>query len=275
MGRGFLDMRAEIGDVQARSAGAFRFAAMILTCPECATRYFLPDMQVGRAGRSVKCTQCGHVWRVEPEPEPEPPAPEPEPELEPAPPVFPDPEEEFAAAAQRRAEILRLKKEAAERKARQAAAITAAVWAGVAAAIALCLVAAAVFRIQMVKWWPGTASAYAAIGLPVNASGLLLDKVQAAPAVVQGHRALVITGVLTNASADARNAPAFRVAILDAAGKPIKEAVIQVAPTALKVGEARRFQLQVADPPPAAKDVEVTLAVPDAVPAKASATGKP
>jgi predicted Zn finger-like uncharacterized protein len=246
---------------------------MILTCPQCATRYFLPDVQVGRSGRAVKCTHCGEVWRVEPEPEPEPPPPPPEPE--PEPPAFPDPEEEFAAAAQRRAEILRLKKAEAERKARQAAAITAAVWAGVAASIALCLVLAVVFRIQVVRWWPGTASAYAALGLPVNASGLLLDKVQAAPAIVRGRRALVVTGVLTNASAQTRAAPAFRVAILDADGKPIRQAVVQVPPTALKVGEARRFQLQVDDPPPGAKDVEVTLAVPDAVAAKTSAAGRP
>jgi predicted Zn finger-like uncharacterized protein len=241
---------------------------MILTCPECATRYFLPDVQVGREGRAVKCTACGNVWRAEgvpePEPAPEPAVPshhfEPEPET-----PFPDPEEEFAAAAQRRAEILRQKKAEAERRQRQAAVITAAVWAGVVAAIALCLALGLIFRIQVVKWWPGTATAYAALGMPVNASGLLIDKVRAAPAIVQGHRSLVVTGVLTNASATPRPAPAFRVSILDKAGKPLTQRVIETAPpVALKVGEARRFQLQVADPPAGAVDVEVTLALPGA-----------
>ncbi|HEY4030242.1 MAG TPA: zinc-ribbon domain-containing protein [Caulobacteraceae bacterium] len=244
---------------------------MILTCPQCATRYFLPDGQVGREGRAVKCTTCGTVWRAEGAPEPE---PEPEPELivpsyhfepepEPEPPPGHDPEEEFAAAAQRRAEILRHKKAEAERRQKQQAVITGAVLAGVAAAIALCVALGIIFRIQLVKWWPGTATAYAALGMPVNASGLLIDKVKAAHAVVQGHPSLMVTGVLTNASAAPRPAPAFRVSILDKTGKPLAQRVIQTAPAvALKVGEARRFQLEAADPPAGAADVEVTLALP-------------
>lgn len=250
--------------------------AMILTCPQCATRYFLPDVQVGREGRAVKCTACGKVWRAEGSPEP---TPEPEPELvapshhfEPEPEhPSPDPEEEFAAAAQRRAEILRQKKAEAERRQRQAAVITAAVWAGVAAAIALCLALGIIFRIQVVKWAPGMATAYAALGMPINASGLLIDKVKAAPAIAQGHRTLVVTGVLTNVSAAARPAPAFRVSMLDKAGKPLAQRVIETAPAvALKVGEARRFQLQVADPPAGAVDVEVTLALPGGDSARSS-----
>ncbi|MEI9889335.1 MAG: DUF3426 domain-containing protein [Caulobacteraceae bacterium] len=251
---------------------------MILTCPQCGTRYFLPDVQVGRGGRPVKCTNCGNVWRAEAvEPEPAAPShhfpPEPDPEPEP-PKVFADPEEEFAAAAQRRAEILRQKKADTERRQRQAGVITAAVWAGLVAAVAILLTLAVIFRIQVVRWWPGTASAYAALHMPVNASGLLIDKVQAAPAIVQGHRSLMVTGVLTNASAAPRPTPAFNVNVLDKAGKPLAQRLIQVPAVALKVGEARRFQLQVADPPPGAENVEVTLALPPAPPAKTS-PGKP
>lgn len=247
---------------------------MILTCPQCATRYFLPDYQIGREGRVVKCTTCGKVWRAQQEPEPAPPAePEPEPALAAEP--FPDPEEEFAAAAHRRADILRDKKAAAERRARQQGVLNAAIAAGLVAAIALSVVLAVIFRVEVVKLWPGTATAYAAIGMPVNASGLLIDKVQAAPAIAAGHRALNVTGIVTNASAAARPAPAFRVSVLDASGKTLMQRVIQVPAQALKVGEARKFLLQVADPPPGAKDVYVTPALPDAPPVKAGRAGAP
>ena len=35
---------------------------MILTCPNCATRFFADDGAFGAAGRRVKCDACGEVW---------------------------------------------------------------------------------------------------------------------------------------------------------------------------------------------------------------------
>ena len=37
---------------------------MILTCPECATSYFVDDLRIPRLGRMVKCTNCSHRWRA-------------------------------------------------------------------------------------------------------------------------------------------------------------------------------------------------------------------
>jgi predicted Zn finger-like uncharacterized protein len=240
---------------------------MILTCPACATRYFLPDVQIGRSGRTVKCANCGNLWRAEPEPEEvEVPQinfdaevpPNPGPSFSSAEPE-PDNEAEFNAAA--------------ERRARQQGLINAAIWAALAAAIAIALVCAIIFRIEVVKLAPRMATAYAAIGMPVNASGLLIDKVQAAPAMVGGRRGLNVTGVLTNVAAKSRPAPAFRVSILDSTGKTLSQKIIQVPAQALKVGETRRFLLQVADPPPGAIDVMVAPAPPAAEAPKSHESG--
>ena len=46
---------------------------MILTCPECATSYFVDDFTDRAAGRTVKCSNCGARWTALPGGEPKPP----------------------------------------------------------------------------------------------------------------------------------------------------------------------------------------------------------
>lgn len=35
---------------------------MILECPECRTRYLIPDTALGAEGRAVRCANCRHSW---------------------------------------------------------------------------------------------------------------------------------------------------------------------------------------------------------------------
>src|SRR5690348_14679877 len=70
---------------------------MIITCPNCATRYQADAAKFPATGRKVKCAKCGHAWHQDPPaPEPaivveEPAVEEPAPPPPPAPPLQPEP----------------------------------------------------------------------------------------------------------------------------------------------------------------------------------------
>lgn len=84
---------------------------MLLVCPECRTRYVVPDSAIGANGRQVRCANCRHSWFQAGEaPPPEPVAPEPAPPVPPAPaivapPVAAAPPPEPAAAAEAPQEV--------------------------------------------------------------------------------------------------------------------------------------------------------------------------
>lgn len=39
---------------------------MILTCPQCSSRFMVADELIGTDGRKVKCSSCAHIWFQEP-----------------------------------------------------------------------------------------------------------------------------------------------------------------------------------------------------------------
>lgn len=40
---------------------------MIITCPECETRFMISDQALGEDGRTVRCSKCAHTWHQSPE----------------------------------------------------------------------------------------------------------------------------------------------------------------------------------------------------------------
>ena len=237
---------------------------MILTCPECATRYFVADAAVG-AGRTVRCTSCGHAWKPE----------EPlelrvsaeEGALAHAPAAEPKPlrGEDLPKVYRARVE---------ERRRVREAAATGAVWAGAAAAAALLVAAVVIFRADVVRVWPKTASAYATVGLPVNLVGLTIEQVQAQPALQDGRTALVISGVLRNIRTDPVRSPPLKVTLLDKDGARLKQTVTHGPDAPAPPGSTRPFALTVVEPPAAASDVEVTFALDTPVAPAARDTGR-
>jgi hypothetical protein len=108
----------------------------------------------------------------------------------------------------------------AERRLREATT-TGVIWAGMAAAMAVVVVGALIFRIDMVRLWPTTAGAYASVGLPVNTVGLVIENIKAEPSLEDGHAAVTITGVMRNITEHAVIAPPLRVELRNAKDKRV------------------------------------------------------
>ena len=220
---------------------------MILTCPACATSYFVPDTALGDRGRTVRCQSCAHSWHAMPE--------EPlELEAEAVPTTaVPAPAETSAPARESLAETpapelpkaYRARAETARRTRR--AAMHGAVWAGVASIFLGLLAGAWLFRVEVVDILPRTAVAYAAVGMPVNVTGLEFEAV-GARALPETPDKVMVSGALRNVRDREIVAPAVRVALLDDHGAEIAHAVVRTDGAPVLPGQVSGFAVVLADP---------------------------
>jgi predicted Zn finger-like uncharacterized protein len=226
---------------------------MILTCPECATSYFVDDARIPATGRTVKCAGCAHRWRALPTGEaaqggPEAAAPEP------APAVEAKPDDGLR---------IRVKSTAppAAKRARNPGGAKALAWGAMAALVAALIGGALTFRSDVVRMWPQSARTFAELGLPVNTLGLVIEDVRGAPAFQGGRPVLSVSGVVRNVQGRAIAAPPLRVSLLDARGKPVAATVARPLNAGIPAGARRHFTITLVDPPAGAHDLEVAFDV--------------
>ena len=251
---GFLDMRAEIGDLEGGFSRASDSRHMILTCPECATGYFVDDAQIKPGGRTVRCAACGARWTAVPE------------SLRELAATAAAAEAPADAAADEAAPLTAedlpraFRTRAEEEKRLRQAAVTGAMWAGAAVVIAVVVLASVVFREALVRVWPQTASLYAAVGLPVNPVGLVIEQVKAEPSLQEGHAILAVSGSIRNVEDHAVTAPPLRISLLNPQGKRVAGQIANLANARIPSGETRRFMTAIFDPPFSAQDLQVDFA---------------
>lgn len=229
---------------------------MILTCPECATRYFVEDERLGVAGRTVRCASCGAAWKAQTEEPLELTATADEGAL--AHEASAEKPPEIAPEAAALPKSFRAKAEQ-QRKVRQAAA-AGVVWGVMGAVFAVILGCAYAFRVDIVKLYPRAAGAFAMVGVPVNPTGLEFSNVRAQPAP-DNLAAVTVSGVIRNVETQAKQAPPIRIALVDKAGAKIATRVLILSDARVAAGTSRKFEVSLPDPKASAADVDVTFAM--------------
>ena len=250
---------------------------MILTCPSCATGYFVPDEAIGADGRKVRCKSCGNVWKAERQEEPL--------ELTVAPEDVPTPNIEASdahhlaglppeALAEAPAEELpkAFRARAEQNRRLRRAAVHGAVWAGLASVFAAILAGAWLFRVEVVEVWPRAATAYAAVGSPVNVVGLQFEAVGARP-LVNDPGSVVVSGALRNIRDKEVSSPPFRIALLDAHGSEIAHRILDQRKAPVLPGKVQGFAIVIPDPTAKGVGVDVQFVKPSDLPKPATGHG--
>ena len=223
---------------------------MILCCPACDVRYAVADGAVPPQGRVVRCAACSHSWRAHP-------GETPALALLDLAPAF-SPEPAFAGAPASAAPLpQRFRAKVQEERATRQAVAAGAVWAIMGAAFLTLMGGAALFRVQVVRMIPSVAGAYAAVHLPVNPTGLMLENVQGGPGLVEGRAVIIVTGVQRNVETDVRAASPLKVQLIDKAGRAVAEQPLEAPGASIAPGETRGFKAVFENPPINAAEFQV------------------
>jgi predicted Zn finger-like uncharacterized protein len=255
---------------------------MIIVCPQCESRYELPEETVPQAGRTVRCTRCRAEWLAFAEPDDpaglDDMAPPPRLALEEA--LTDEAAEPALDAAIREAEadlsiehepppeltravnVDTVEAQAAKREAvrerraerrrgfRRALSRAALLAASLGAIAALLLL-----RIDVVKALPGSAGLYARVGMPVNLRGLAFEEVRTSRAEEGETPVLVVEGRIRNVAGQDVPVPRLRLAIRDGKEVEVYSWTALLGRPLLKPGETLVFRSRLAAPPPEGRSV--------------------
>jgi predicted Zn finger-like uncharacterized protein len=237
---------------------------MILTCPQCETRYQVDGSKFPVAGRNVRCAKCGNVWHqlgpepAQPDPESEVIVAPPEPEPEPTPRVA-----AFAPVIEQPVHAPDEDEAPATSVARRRAFPNLGVVGGWIILILIVLVigwAGVSFRDSVATWLPQTSSLYAAAGLPVNPQGIDFADVAYQTQAEDGQVVLAVTGKIVNRSDHELTVPLVRVALFDMDRHELYHWTFVPGVSTLKPGETAKFRTRLSSPPAGTHNLEVRFA---------------
>lgn len=210
---------------------------MILTCPQCSTRYHVDAKSIGVSGRTVRCASCGTRWLAQP------PADAPKVvEFDQAPPVT----------------GMRLWPAAAVPASRRSSASLVGWLVGV---LVILIVASAVIgRNEIVAGFPASASFYQTLGLPITMQlGLQFEEVVSRRLEEGGIAVLVVEGAIVNVTDQERTVPPIRVMLLDGGGRRLQQELFHAQDGRLDGGGKTTFSGRLINPAEQARNFSVTF----------------
>jgi hypothetical protein len=127
----------------------------------------------------------------------------------------------------------------------------------VCAAMGALVLALLIWRVDVVRLLPQTATFYKMFGLEVNLRGLMFKDVKISSETVEGKPVLVIEGVITGEARKPVELPRLRFSVRDGQGAEIYAWNAVLEQPVLKPGERAWFKSRLASPPPEGRNIDV------------------
>ena len=248
---------------------------MILTCPDCATKFTIKPEAIGSNGRTVRCSQCEATWFVAADPDiltlrdnedaadmreniiNEPTQDEP---IE-----IPDDEntadldndkgwrladgddvKEVVSGAVPHA---MMREKAENKKVRRRLFGVGMIWGVTLLILALAILFAFLFRSHIVTKFPGAGKLYDAFGVEASASGLEIYDVESSYGDSDGTPILYINGKVRNYDRRTRDLPMIKLSFKNSNGEVLDSWVVQPERSALEEGQMLKFASEFPNPP--------------------------
>jgi predicted Zn finger-like uncharacterized protein len=226
---------------------------MILTCPECSTRYVVDPVAIGASGRTVRCSRCGHSWN-EPPPDDLPRS---------VPPPRLPPMDSFDirgrddAGRRRSPRGTNLPALPVGEKSRAPALL----WTLVVVVFIGAIAAVIWQRDLIMERLPATELVFdmAGLGPDPPGAGLQLLDVSSKATTRDGRRVISISGFVVNISETARVVPEMIGILYDKQGAAIHKWRFSAPSPKLLIDERAPFSTELVDPPAAGVRVNVTF----------------
>ena len=211
---------------------------MILTCPQCSTRYHVDAKSIGAPGRTVRCASCGNRWLAKPPAD--------------APRVIElDPPSPLAGT--------RLWPVAGSEAGPRRGSASLVGWL-IGVLVILIVASAVIGRNEIVAAFPASATIYQTLHLPITFQlGLQFEGVVSRRLEEGGVAVLVVEGAIVNVTSQDRPVPPIRVTLLDSGGRRLQQEQFHAEAARLDGGGKTTFSGRLINPAEQARTFSVTF----------------
>lgn len=200
---------------------------MIVTCPECSTRYHVEPAALG-GGRMVRCTKCAHTWMMVP----------------------PDALDDVAAVLSAEGGLALSTMAPAAGAGATGRGLAWVLWVVLVVAVAGLIGGGVVWRDDVVRLWPPAQAVYRLAGLKTAPAGVGLTLRNITWKAIRrgGVTVLAVRGEVSNMSSNVREVPRMRGHLFDDKDRELQRWTFTAPEARLLPGENVVFSTELENP---------------------------